>query len=124
MSADHTPGRLEVADGRRIGITLPNEVGGGFDSHCVALTFNTDGRLDAEANARRLVACWNACEHMKIENIEELANIGGVPALIVYGDDVKKECDELLAALEMAEGAIVKTLEIVRAAIAKVRGAA
>ena len=33
---------------------------------------------EAEANARRLVACWNACEGMATDVLEEIARTGGM----------------------------------------------
>ena len=33
---------------------------------------------EAEANARRLVACWNACEGMTTDELEEIAQTGGM----------------------------------------------
>ena len=33
---------------------------------------------EAEANARRLVACWNACEGMAADELEEIARTGGM----------------------------------------------
>ncbi len=56
-TAAHTPGPWEVADGRRVGVTLPCRLEEcGFDSHCVALTYGHDPRINAEANARLIAA--------------------------------------------------------------------
>ena len=33
---------------------------------------------EAEANARRLVACWNACEGIATDELEEIARTGGM----------------------------------------------
>lgn len=93
---------------------------------------------EARENARRLVACWNACDHMSIESIEELSTIGGVAALIVYSDDVEKERNVLLAALKRAERKLTAyigvcggdkelteaILPMVRTSISKVKGGA
>lgn len=123
----HTQGRLEVVDSRRISIVLPNEIGGGFDSHCVALAFNTDGRLDADANARRLVACWNACEGAKTEDLEALGPqfIEPVIKLIDQRDELLVSLERLLGKSE-AEGWAysAEEREIARSAIAKVKGGA
>jgi hypothetical protein len=37
---------------------------------------NPQATGEDEANARRLVACWNACDGMRIEDIEALEEIG------------------------------------------------
>ena len=59
------------------------------------------------ANARRLVACWNACEGVPLDEVENLANIGGLNALTVEAgrayadaDALKAQRDELLAATQ------------------------
>lgn len=115
--AQHTPGRLEVLDGRRISVTIPNEVAGGFDSHCVALAFNTDGRLDAEANARRLVACWNACDGVETDLLEAAGDGLLAKSLKQVGHkhdalrSAEAQRDELLVALGKMNRAYVNLLE-------------
>ena len=52
----HTPGPWEVMDGRRVSVVLPNQTAGGYDSHCVALTYSLDARVNAAANARLIAA--------------------------------------------------------------------
>lgn len=48
------------------------------------------------ANARRLVACWNAFDRMPTNDIEQLADIGqGVLNLVVVAHDLKAERDAL-----------------------------
>lgn len=73
MSA-HTPGPWEVADGRRIGVNLPNVTGGGYDSHCIAVTHES-AHINAAANARRIVVCVNACEGLSSEALERLGTL-------------------------------------------------
>lgn len=63
MSAQHTPGRL-TADGT---VLLFARNAGGF---------SISGCPDAETNARRLAACWNACEGLDTEGLENLTAIG------------------------------------------------
>jgi uncharacterized membrane-anchored protein YhcB (DUF1043 family) len=59
----HTPGRImahEIEDGKQ---TLVSDVSGSFvPDLLVRLT---------EANARRLAACWNACEGVETDDIEQ-----------------------------------------------------
>lgn len=62
MSAQHTPGRL-TADGT---VLLFARNAGGF---------SISGCPDAEANARRLAACWNACEGLSTEALESLGTL-------------------------------------------------
>lgn len=64
------------------------------------------GEDQADANARRLVAVWNACEGVPTEEIEDLAGIGGLNALTVEAgksyadvDALKAQRDELVEAL-------------------------
>lgn len=40
--------------------------------------FISTSKEEAEANARRLVACWNACEGMETDELEEIARTGGM----------------------------------------------
>jgi len=48
------------------------------------------------------VACWNACDGMPQDDVEELAKMpNGVMNLTVYADDLLKERDELVKALRL-----------------------
>ena len=40
--------------------------------------FISTSKEEAEANARRLVACWNACEGIATDELEEIARTGGM----------------------------------------------
>ncbi len=57
MSERHTPGRLSYRETR---VYFAN-VAGGFDIRACP---------DAVANARRIVACWNACEQFSTDDLE------------------------------------------------------
>jgi hypothetical protein len=85
---------------------------------------------DNKANARRLVACWNACE-----GIEDPENV--IPQLRRANDLVQQleplriQRDELLKALRIAKTALVQwhvpgnryaALDVINAAIAKAAG--
>lgn len=77
-----------------------------------------------QANARRIVACVNACAEMPQEDLEELAKVG-VIELIVYADDMSQQRDELLAVLEAMLQEVDDyhwTTKAARAVIQKVRG--
>jgi hypothetical protein len=120
MSTQHTQGRLEA-----IGdvILFPPQ-NGAFRG------FNLEGCPNPEANARRLVACWNACEGVPTEMLEEY------PAPFT---ELHAQRDELLEALELAMPALeamrkqwprsphddsLDVVEVAIAAIAKVKGGA
>lgn len=87
--------------------------------------------LDAdEANARRIVACVNACAGMPQDDVDALTQAGGVMGLTVYADDMRQQRDQLLAAIEGvlancpdAEG-LSSAYANARAAIAAVKGGA
>ena len=127
MSAQHTAGRLEANDKRSKG-------GGGFSlfagGQYIGFVSDSDAITDWEANARRLAACWNACE-----GIEDPENV--IPQLRRANDLVQQleplriQRDELLAALRIAKTALVQwhvpgnryaALDVINAAIAKVTG--
>ena len=96
MNAKHTPGRLSVdeypvtlADGKsayaKLSITAPSKdprylhfsIGMvNFSAEFTGL-FSSDVE-EAESNARRLVACWNACEGIETDELEEIARTGGM----------------------------------------------
>ena len=125
MSYTHAQGKLE-ADAR---LNLVDKHG-----NIIARLACTTGKYESEElNARRLVACWNACEGITTERLEDL----GRPLMkhLIGCDEraarqVKEAAaltaqrDELLSALKVAEESVgdSKSLEIVRAAIAKVEG--
>jgi hypothetical protein len=125
MSAQHTQGRLEANDKRSKG-------GGGFSlfagGQYIGFVSDSDAITDWEANARRLAACWNACEGLSTEALE--------------GDDAPRKLredrdlllaqrDELLAVVqELEESASywseydvpLGIVDRLRAAIAKATG--
>ena len=62
--------------------------------------FISTSKEEAEANARRLVACWNACEGIATDELEEIARTGG---MLGPREDVAKiaeQRDELREALQ------------------------
>ena len=86
----------------------------------------------AEENSRRLAACWNACEGISTENLEdnkpiiELAN--DYNAVLKQRDELLKQRDELLAALvavfPYCDRLSTGIHDAVRDAIARVKGGA
>lgn len=81
---------------------------------------------NSEANARRLVACWNACEGIDTEDLEA----GSVSIIHKLHDATAKRVleqrDELLAALKDIEAYYPNSwaADTARAAIAKAEGGA
>jgi hypothetical protein len=56
-----------------------------------------------EANARRLVACWNACDGMPLLHLERLGEEKkGVMQLVAHREELRQERDELVKALRKA----------------------
>jgi hypothetical protein len=85
---NHTKGKLKVR-----GYYAVNELGRAvFDCGCVPMEDE-----EIKANARRLVACWNACDGVSTESLEtgEL----NVFDLTDRNVELANERDELLAAL-------------------------
>ena len=90
MSAQHTQGRVKVQHphaGER-GWEVAFEPG--LEQLCQDIT---------EANARRLVACWNAFDGLDTEQIESMVN---VPSFFFKHIELLAQRDELLAMLNRA----------------------
>lgn len=109
MSA-HTPGRLTVrANGDANSYALLDQNGQWWMS---LLLNGQQLTASQEANMRRLAACWNACEGLSTENLEDNisikdglrglnANISAARALLYA---VLKESDNNIAAIRRAGG--------------------
>ena len=96
MSDQHTPGPW-VDDGyAHIGAVNDQLNGGYFIALCEG--------PDRVANARRIVACVNACAGIPSEMLEAMPS-GPVSLLPMYAR-IEKQRDELLAALEYANSII------------------
>ena len=121
MSAQHTAGRVRVQHPHAGDRGWEVAFEPGLEQLCQDIS---------QANARRLVACWNACE-----GIEDPENV--IPQLRRANDLVQQleplriQRDELLAALRIAKTALVQwhvpgnryaALDVINAAIAKVTG--
>lgn len=100
MSAQHTPGRLRLF-----------QVGDNLEFLCPAtedgesiLTITHEGNTAfavvlSDMNARRLAACWNACEGVPVEVLEAQQS-GGLPWRVADQIEQGVQRDELLAALQ------------------------
>ena len=129
MSDKHTQGRLATSES--------TEHWGRTNAHINDADGNMLGSIwcgtteQNKANARRLVACWNACEGLPTAWIE-----GGAADILEHAKSLKSQRDELLAALlecerygggytNCNESYLPPTVrEKARAAIAKVNGGA
>lgn len=124
----HTKEPWAISRDQRQGYEWNNHIVSASDPNqaiCFMTHDNTPDNEEGEANARRIVACVNACAGCATESLE-LAPVGffnssyGHPK---YLDELKKQRDELLAALEyhMAQTRpIQRTID----AIASVKGGA
>ena len=95
MSEKHTQGKLAIGCGTDI-VTFQNgRIMDVASVYCHAI----DGR--SEANAERLVACWNACQGIDTADLKS----GSVSIIQKLHDDVAQRVleqrDELLAALKV-----------------------
>lgn len=61
------------------------------------------GYLASDEDGRRIVACVNACKGISTETLEKVR--GNVSASVAQLDDMRKQRDELLAALKEAREA-------------------
>jgi hypothetical protein len=97
MTTQHTQGLLRVPDDGTVG-SIETE-----DGTPIGHTFQVSahdqgiGSPIRRANARRLVACWNACEGISTENLEENQPI---KELATNYNTVIRQRDQLLKALE------------------------
>ena len=105
MSAKFTPGPWHAnwtrLNGKAIGFHVADETHGSIRPICEFYD-GTEAMPpeEVEANARRLVACWNACEGMTADELEEIARTGG---MLGPREDVAKiaeQRDELREALQ------------------------
>ena len=91
MSDKHTPGMLQLDEGYR-------RIAKADDGRDIFLVHD-HGK--AEANARRLVACWNAAEGLSTESLESAGNAFNGWKLASYAmNDAKAQRDELLTVLK------------------------
>lgn len=66
MSAHHTQGAV-----RAVGTDVDAVVDGVTTTIADCLNHASIGRMDGEANARRIAACWNACDGVETELLEQ-----------------------------------------------------
>lgn len=115
----HTPGRLYIrtnrhpnTDGTPWGWVDLYEPGSMRQASPEGIQVTWSRGQKSEDNARRLVACWNACEGISTESLVSAGNAFNGWRLASYAmDDAKAQRDELLEILERA----VRRLEIAHA---------
>jgi hypothetical protein len=90
MTTDHTPTPWADDGFGRIGATDSDQFNGGF------FTAICEGP-DKAANARRIMACVNACAGVSTENLEDNEPVKELARR--YNDTIKQR-DEVMAALE------------------------
>lgn len=104
MNGQHTQGRLEVRN-TPDGPTLIRERSDWATGSILEDSRDAHGTISNEADARRLAACWNACEGMPVEHIEALAVVGTMGNLYTHARDQLAAARALLAGiLAEAEG--------------------
>lgn len=117
-AAQHTPGRLNVAVEIFDNDGMPETVIQGLGaaaSVAVALDFGANNPGMREANARRLVACWNASEGIDTEDLEA----GSVNIIDKLHDDAARRLiaaapdllDALKECVEDSEQAVCEYIE-------------
>ena len=125
MSEQYTQGRLECETYEAGGFDLYIRGAGSNTGNLVVASRNRfpDRSAEMHANARRLVACWNALEDLPQSALDGGWTRAGLEA---YGLRLEAQRDELLAALrEIAEASFDEDVtNCARAAIAKVEGGA
>jgi len=70
---EHTKGKLRIDPDDRPDMHWNNHIVSVERPHMTICFMSHDGtqeNVEGEANARRLVACWNACEGIPTENLE------------------------------------------------------
>lgn len=87
MSTNHTPGRLQVnTQAEYCGARIDAENGRGVFHALQRDPHPTIGQgisqAEAAENARRLAACWNACEGLSTESLERSDTIASMQARI------------------------------------------
>lgn len=116
MTTQHTPSLLKLHAKYPQDIVTPD------GQYTVARTLPQPTIDVAEANARRLVACWNACDGFDVVDLEACPH-GGLVHLAVNADQLKTDFDQLMAAslatlaknLHLADGDNCTLLDLKRA---------
>jgi hypothetical protein len=97
--ADHTKGQLAYSFEGDGSARVFGPIRDDATSVCTVavLTITHRSMEEVRANARRLVACWNACQKMTTEMVEEID--GALPVVHSY-HVMRRDRDALLVALK------------------------
>lgn len=89
--SEHTPGRLRAEFGDSGSVAFSNEIGAAVAEDC---PHGDISKVLGRQNIRRLVACWNACDGLPTDLLEDdsIMKIEGL---------IRRERDELLEALKV-----------------------
>lgn len=131
MSTQHAQGRLTACTPSDTLHAIRNA------RDCIVADVGYSGTTTVDtANARRLVACWNACEGLSTEKLENIDMLGGTlagrfEAFHARERELMDVRDELLEALKVLHHRYVQCIGnegpealAARAAIAKAEGGA
>lgn len=94
MSEKHTPGRLAANP------IQPNQIATADARREIARATILSSHHETAANARRIVACWNACEGISTEALELGAIQDRIASACGELYEVKRQRDELLQAIK------------------------
>ena len=128
MSSKHTQGPLVLAQHGAIrGGPMQRYVNGSAQDQ-VAMTTGANWMAPGEhvENARRLVACWNACDSIDTEHLEKY----GLPGFAEKISDLREQRDKLLdklkqlADMDITVHGLAGVQRVVNAAIAEFEGRA
>lgn len=100
----HTQTKLRVGD------KYKTDIFAGRAGHAIARTVNPQATGEDEANARRLVACWNACLGASTEFIEGLGKLDE-NEVSLYEKKLVSQRNELLEALKEIHKRLIKCAE-------------
>lgn len=79
------------------------------DRHGESIALVHEGGTNDEADARRIVACVNACKGIPTDVLEHAANFGAAGIQTI--ESVRKQRDELLALVEKTTGVLLRPVE-------------
>lgn len=124
MTTSHTPGRLKLSFGKHYWDYMINSAKGtpiAYFGHYKPMTTK-----EGKANARRLVAAWNACEGISTENLEDNQPIRELAekynAALAQRSELLNALKELLEEADAGIATCPLTRNKARAAIAKAEG--